>query len=69
RPNVVYAVVEAEKTALYRSDDLGEHWAEMNASSTVRGRPFYFAYLVVDPVDFNRVYKPGFTLGISTDGG
>ncbi|HWP36609.1 MAG TPA: hypothetical protein VNL18_03540, partial [Gemmatimonadales bacterium] len=33
------------------------------------GRPFYFATLTVDPTDFNRVYKPGFSLGISTDGG
>jgi photosystem II stability/assembly factor-like uncharacterized protein len=32
-------------------------------------RPFYFAYLVVDPEDHNRVYKPGLSLGISDDGG
>lgn len=69
RPSVVYAVVEAEKTALYRSDDLGESWRVVNTSSNVQARPFYFAYVVVDPTDFNRVYKPGFSLGISTDGG
>jgi hypothetical protein len=32
-------------------------------------RPFYFAELVVDPTDHNRVYKPGFTLTVSDDGG
>jgi photosystem II stability/assembly factor-like uncharacterized protein len=69
RPNVVYAVVESENTALYRSNNLGESWEEMNTSFAVQGRPFYFAYLVVDPNDHKRVYKPGFGLGISTDGG
>ena len=69
RPSRVYAVVEADETALYRSDDLGESWTEMNNSMNVTMRPFYFAYLVVDPVDFNRVYKPGFVLTVSDDGG
>ena len=70
RPNVVYAVVEAkEKTALYRSHDLGLSWEEMNSSFNVSMRPFYFARLVVDPTDFNRVYKPGLTLSVSRDGG
>jgi photosystem II stability/assembly factor-like uncharacterized protein len=70
RPSVVYAVVEAkEKNALFRSDDLGESWREVNASTNVQIRPFYFGRLVVDPTDFNRLYKPGFTLGISEDGG
>ena len=69
RPSRVYAVVEAEETALYRSDDLGESWRRMNDSMNVTMRPFYFAYLVVDPVDFERVYKPGFVLTVSDDGG
>ncbi len=69
RPSRIYAVVEAEKTALYRSDDLGETWTETNHSQNVRMRPFYFAELVVDPVDHRRVYKPGFVLTVSTDGG
>ena len=69
RPNRLYAVVEAEETALYKSDDLGESWEEMNNSLAVKSRPFYFAYVVVDPEDFERIYKPGFYLGVSTDSG
>jgi photosystem II stability/assembly factor-like uncharacterized protein len=69
RPSTIYAVVEAKETALYRSDDLGENWTKMNSSFNVQGRPFYFAYLVVDPNDFQRVYKPGFFLTVSDDGG
>ena len=69
RPNVLYAVVESENTALYRSNNLGETWTEVNKSMAVTMRPFYFAHLVVDPEDHSRVYKPGMMLGISSDSG
>src|SRR5215471_17810302 len=66
----VYAVVEAKNhTALYRSDDAGESWSEVNNSFNVSGRPFYFARLAVDPKNPDRVYKPGFFLTVSEDGG
>jgi photosystem II stability/assembly factor-like uncharacterized protein len=69
RPAVVYAVVEADDTALYRSDDTGESWREVNSSFNIQARPFYFAHLAVDPADFNTVYKPGLMLTSSNDGG
>ncbi len=69
RPSTVYALVEAEDNALYRSDDLGQHWQEVNASFNIQMRPFYFALVVVDPTDHERVYKPGLTLSVSRDGG
>jgi len=69
RPNVVYAVVEAEETALYRSDDLGEHWERRSTAPVVQMRPFYFAAITVDPHDFDTVYKAGLQAGISEDGG
>jgi len=66
----IYAVVEAKNhTALYRSDDAGSSWTEVNNSFNVSGRPFYFARLAVDPKDADRVYKPGFFLTVSEDGG
>lgn len=69
RPSVVYALVESEVTALYRSDDSGGSWAEMNTAFNLQVRPFYFAYLVVDPTDFDTIYKPGLSLTLSEDGG
>jgi photosystem II stability/assembly factor-like uncharacterized protein len=69
RPSRLYAVVESEDTALYRSDDLGNSWTRTDDSSNIQMRPFYFSELVVDPTDHTRVYKPGFTLTVSTDGG
>jgi len=76
RGATVYAVVEAkdkaqdkQTTALWRSDDAGASWSRMNDSFNVQIRPFYFAYVVIDPKDHNRVYKAGLTLTISIDGG
>ncbi len=69
RGRTVYAVVEADETALYRSDDLGETFRKTSTAFTVQVRPFYFAYVVVDPTDPERVYKPGLNLGASDDGG
>ncbi len=43
--------------------------SKVNTSFNLQVRPFYFAHLVVDPTDFNTVYKPGLTLTVSTDGG
>jgi len=66
----VYAVVEAKNhTALFRSDDAGDSWTEVNSSFNVSGRPFYFARLAVDPKNADRVYKPGFFLTVSEDAG
>jgi photosystem II stability/assembly factor-like uncharacterized protein len=66
----VYAVVEARNhTALFRSDDAGDSWTEVNSSFNISGRPFYFARLSVDPKNADRVYKPGFFLTVSDDAG
>jgi photosystem II stability/assembly factor-like uncharacterized protein len=70
-PNVVYAFVEAAppKNALYRSDDGGKTWDMRDRSQAMIWRPFYFANLIVDPKNENRVYKPDGPLVVSSDGG
>ena len=66
----LYAVVEAKNhTALFRSNDGGDSWTEVNNSFNISGRPFYFARVIVDPNNPDRVYKPGFDLTVSDDGG
>ena len=69
KPEVVYAVIESSRTALFRSEDRGESWKEMNASSVVAQRPFYFSLIVADPRSADRVYKPGLQAAVSDDGG
>jgi photosystem II stability/assembly factor-like uncharacterized protein len=69
--NVVYAFIEAAppKNALYRSADGGKTWEMRDRSQAMIWRPFYFANLLVDPKDENRVYKPDGPLVVSSDGG
>jgi photosystem II stability/assembly factor-like uncharacterized protein len=71
KPNVVYAFIEAEppKNALYRSDDGGRTWTLGDRSQSMIWRPFYFAHLIVDPKNENKLYKPDFSLIVSNDGG
>jgi len=71
KPQVVYAFIEAvpPKNALYRSDDAGRTWRALDRSQNMIWRPFYFANLIVDPKNENRIYKPDGPLIVSTDGG
>jgi photosystem II stability/assembly factor-like uncharacterized protein len=71
KPNVVYAFIEAviPKNGLYRSDDGGKTWTALDRSQNMIWRPFYFANLIVDPKDENKVYKPDGSLIASNDGG
>lgn len=69
RPGRLYAIVEAEQTALYRSDDIGHSFDKLTTAGGVGQRPFYFAELIVDPNDADRIYRPALTLAVSTDGG
>jgi photosystem II stability/assembly factor-like uncharacterized protein len=71
KPSVVYATIEAvqPKDGLYRSDDGGRTWQLKDRSQQMIWRPFYFATLIVDPKNENRVYKPDLGLIVSNDGG
>ena len=68
-PEVVYAVVEAEKSALLRSENGGRSFETVNDSPSVNPRPFYYADIRVDPEQPNRVYSLATQLRVSTDGG
>ncbi len=71
KPDVVYAFIEAVPplNALYRSDDAGKTWKMEDRSQSMIWRPFYFANLIVDPKNENRVYKPDGGFIVSNDGG
>lgn len=79
-PDIVYAVVESDFGGLgdssftdwspsggvFRSEDRGESWTRVSA---LNPRPFYFSRIAVDPEIDQRVYLPGWDLGVSDDGG
>lgn len=69
---VLYTVIEAEKDerkGLYRSDDAGASWKQLNNDFGITVRPFYFSRIVVDPRDENVIVKGGLSGSISRDGG
>jgi len=68
-PNYLYALVESDKSALYRSTNQGASWEKLSDQSMAGDRPFYYSLLVPDPVDPERIYKPGTSLWVSYNGG
>jgi len=69
KPETVYTMIESKKSALFRSDDGGRNWAKLDASQYMVWRPFYFANLIVDPKNENKVFKVDLSLLLSTNGG
>jgi len=68
-PGVVYALVEAERNALLRSEDGGRGWTLVSDAEGVNPRPFYYADLRVDPKNENRIYRLASSIDVSEDGG
>jgi photosystem II stability/assembly factor-like uncharacterized protein len=68
-PEIVYALVEAEKSALLRSDDGGQSFKTVNDDQRTAERPFYYADIRVDPAWPSRVYNLTARLQVSNDGG
>ena len=69
KPNIVYALVEAKKNALYKSIDGGEKWAKVNDKNDIGNRPFYYSDIRVDPENENRLYYVFTYVNVSEDGG
>jgi photosystem II stability/assembly factor-like uncharacterized protein len=68
-PRIVYALVEAKKSALVRSTDGGYTWKKVNEAIDVSDRPFYYADLRVDPERPDRLYRMASLVDVSVDGG
>ncbi|HEY0989168.1 MAG TPA: hypothetical protein VGD80_19000, partial [Kofleriaceae bacterium] len=66
---ILYALIESKSSALFRSSDGGATWEQRDASQMMVWRPFYFARLIVDPTNPNRLFKPDLRLIVSEDGG
>jgi len=67
--NSVYAIIEAEKGGIYRSEDGGESWHLVNPSHQFTQRAWYFHHIIADPKSTDTVYVLNTGLYRSTDGG
>jgi photosystem II stability/assembly factor-like uncharacterized protein len=68
-PKQVYAFIENPRPALFVSTNGGQTWEERDRSQGMVWRPFYFGRIVVDPKDPQRLFKMGFSVTVSEDGG
>ncbi|MBL4904522.1 MAG: hypothetical protein JKZ00_00490 [Flavobacteriaceae bacterium] len=68
-PDVIYALVEAKKNALYKSVDGGFKWKKINDKRGIGNRPFYYSEIYVDPQNENRLYSVFTYINVSDDGG
>ncbi|HEX7102400.1 MAG TPA: glycosyl hydrolase [Nitrolancea sp.] len=66
---VVYALVEAEDGAVFRSADRGQTWQRMSEDKNLRERPWYFNHIIADPKTPDTVWVLSFYTWKSTDGG
>ncbi|HYL79064.1 MAG TPA: glycosyl hydrolase, partial [Bryobacteraceae bacterium] len=67
-PSTIYAQVEANegRGGLYRSSDNGVTWEKRNSSDS-QGQ--YYAHIVVDPANPDRVYIMNVNISVTNDGG
>ena len=67
--NRVYALIEAKKGGLYRSDDAGKTWTLINDDERYRQRAWYFTHVFADPQQQDTVYVLNTGAFRSNDGG
>jgi len=68
-PKIVYALVEAKKNALYKSEDGGIKWKKINDKPEIGNRPFYYSDIFVDTKNENRLYSVFTYINVSDDAG
>ncbi len=69
KPNIIYALIESKKNALYKSNDGGFNWHKVNDKSDIGNRPFYYSDIYVDPQNENRLFSIFTYVNVSEDGG
>ncbi|OEK03857.1 hypothetical protein BFP97_13095 [Roseivirga sp. 4D4] len=68
-PNKVWAIIEADKGGLYRSDNGGKNWRLINPDRLLRARSWYYMHIQAHPTDEESVFIMNAPLVQSTDNG
>ncbi len=67
--NRVYALIEAEKGGLFKSDDGGESWELASGNRAIRQRAWYYTTLTVHPTNQEEIWFPQVPMLRTIDGG
>lgn len=67
-PKVIYALVEAKQTGLYKSTDGGFNWS-LVSTKNIGNRPFYYADIYAHPGNENTLFNLYSLVSKSIDGG
>ncbi len=65
----VFAIVEADKGGLYRSDDAGRSWRLLSSDRLIQSRSWYYMKVFADPKNENEVWVTNAPIMRSIDGG
>ena len=68
KPEIIYALIEAEENGLYKSTDGGKKWT-LVSKKNIGNRPFYYSELYVDTKNENRIFNIYTYVSKSEDGG
>ncbi len=69
RKDRVWAIVEAEDGAVFRSDDAGITWERLSDEKDLRKRPWYYQHIYADPQDADTLWILNERCYKSIDGG
>ncbi len=65
----VWAIIDAEDGALFRSDDGGENWERLSEDRNLWARPWYYQHIYADPQDPETIWALNVQCWKSVDGG
>ncbi len=68
RPERIWAIIEAEKRGIYRSEDEGDNWMLISTDPRMLQRPWYYHHIKADPKDADTLYVLNVDFWKSTDG-
>ena len=67
--DIVYANIEAKDGGVFRSDDAGQTWKQVNSERKTYARAWYYIEIFADPKESEIVYVLNAPMMKSTDGG